>query len=203
MRFMQFRADDQFSLQISKRERIEVKKGSQIPYLFRLPFAGGNVFSAEMLDTLLYQTFLKNYLISFVRLLLRIDQADDSGYLGCREMKGIEVWIKTYGRLYQFLASAEYEIPIAIYRTDQVDTKRNDKRSKNSLESQKSIENIIKSRTFNLGHTVNNDQNNEEEKNFFSYVIINPSYDLELRQHDIILVIQTNKLKYEQSNNIS
>lgn len=33
----------------------EREKGSNIPYMFRLPFAAGNVFSASMLDTLLYQ----------------------------------------------------------------------------------------------------------------------------------------------------
>ena len=81
MRFMQFRSNDHFSLQISKREKIEVEKGSQISYLFRLPFSGGNVFSATMLDTLLYQSFVKNYLINFVRLMLGIDQAPGSGYL--------------------------------------------------------------------------------------------------------------------------
>ena len=51
--------------------------------MFRLPFAGGNVFSASMLDTLLYQAFVKDYLITFVRLLLGIDQAVGSGHLSC------------------------------------------------------------------------------------------------------------------------
>lgn len=59
----------------------EKEKGSQIAYMFRLPFAAGNVFSASMLDTLLYQSFVKNYMISFSRQLLGLDQAQDSGYL--------------------------------------------------------------------------------------------------------------------------
>ena len=33
----------------------ERERGSNIHYMFRLPFAAGNVFSASMLDTLLYQ----------------------------------------------------------------------------------------------------------------------------------------------------
>ena len=33
----------------------EKEKGSHLYYMFRLPFAAGNVFSASMLDTLLYQ----------------------------------------------------------------------------------------------------------------------------------------------------
>ena len=49
--------------------------------MFRLPFAAGSVFSASMLDTLLYQAFVKDYVITFIRLLLGIDQAPGSGFL--------------------------------------------------------------------------------------------------------------------------
>lgn len=59
----------------------EKEKGSHISYMFRLPFAAGSVFSASMLDTLLYQAFVKDYVITFVRLLLGIDQAPGSGFL--------------------------------------------------------------------------------------------------------------------------
>jgi hypothetical protein len=51
--------------------------------MFRVPFANGNVFAATMLDTLLYQSFVKNYLINFVRLMLGLDQAEGSGHLSC------------------------------------------------------------------------------------------------------------------------
>jgi len=81
MRFVKFKAHDHFSQQISKREKIERMKGSQIAYLFRLPFASGSVFSAAMLDTLLYQSFIKPYLINIVRLMIGIDQAPGSGHL--------------------------------------------------------------------------------------------------------------------------
>lgn len=59
----------------------EKERGSHISYMFRLPFAAGCVFSASMLDTLLYQAFVKDYVITFVRLLLGIDQAPGSGFL--------------------------------------------------------------------------------------------------------------------------
>lgn len=49
--------------------------------MFRLPFAAGTVFSASMLDTILYQAFVKDYVITFIRLLLGIDQAPGSGFL--------------------------------------------------------------------------------------------------------------------------
>lgn len=121
--------------------------------MFRLPFAAGSVFSASMLDTLLYQAFVKDYVITFVRLLLGVDQAPGSGFLTSvsaiifltylweqspvptpniwrKAAKYIamwttlqmkitknDMWIRTYGRLYQKLCSTTCEIPIGIYRT--------------------------------------------------------------------------------------
>ncbi|CAG7727613.1 unnamed protein product [Allacma fusca] len=95
----------------------EKERGSHISYMFRLPFAAGSVFSASMLDTLLYQAFVKDYLITFVRLLLGIDQAPGSGFLTSLEITKDDLWVRTYGRLYQKLCSTTCEIPIGIYRT--------------------------------------------------------------------------------------
>lgn len=104
--------------------------------MFRLPFAAGSVFSARyvrwrepgyfnltsycarsMLDTLLYQAFVKDYMITIVRLLLGIDQAPGSGFLSSMKITREDLWIRTYGRLYQKLCSTTCEIPIGIYRT--------------------------------------------------------------------------------------
>ncbi|XP_033248360.1 potassium channel subfamily T member 2 isoform X3 [Drosophila miranda] len=114
MRFMQFRAHDKYALHLSKMEK---ERGSHISYMFRLPFAAGAVFSASMLDTLLYQAFVKDYVITFVRLLLGIDQAPGSGFLTSMRITKEDMWIRTYGRLYQKLCSTTCEIPIGIYRT--------------------------------------------------------------------------------------
>ncbi|XP_052673350.1 potassium channel subfamily T member 2-like isoform X7 [Crassostrea angulata] len=117
MRFMQFRANDSYAYTLAKLEKKERTRGSHISYMFRLPFAAGNVFSASMLDTLLYQAYLKDYLITFVRLLLGVDQAVGSGHLSCMKITKEDLWIRTYGRLYQKLCSTTCEIPIGIYRT--------------------------------------------------------------------------------------
>ncbi|XP_033317015.1 potassium channel subfamily T member 2 isoform X4 [Bombus vosnesenskii] len=117
MRFMQFRAHDKYALHLSKMEKREKERGSHISYMFRLPFAAGSVFSASMLDTLLYQAFVKDYMITFVRLLLGVDQAPGSGFLTSMRITKDDMWIRTYGRLYQKLCSTTCEIPIGIYRT--------------------------------------------------------------------------------------
>ncbi|GIY36358.1 potassium channel subfamily T member 1 [Caerostris extrusa] len=56
-------------------------------------------------------------MITFVRLLLGIDQAPGSGFLSSMKITKEDMWIRTYGRLYQKLCSSTCEIPIGIYRT--------------------------------------------------------------------------------------
>lgn len=119
MRFTQFRAHDKYALHLSKMEKVisgrrycvmgekfthkfscrrivqrEKERGSHISYMFRLPFAAGCVFSASMLDTLLYQAFVKDYVITFVRLLLGIDQAPGSGFLTSVRTSVVWDWIR-------------------------------------------------------------------------------------------------------------
>ncbi|KAL8625209.1 hypothetical protein ACOMHN_030842 [Nucella lapillus] len=120
MRFMHFQAQDTFTQQISRLEkRLKEKTTSNLPYMFRLPFAAGQVFSSAMLDRLLYQTFVKGYLIGFVRLLLGIDAQENSGHLSSVRVNRATVGqFPTYGDLYQALCSTTGEIPIAIYRTE-------------------------------------------------------------------------------------
>ncbi|XP_076456337.1 potassium channel subfamily T member 2-like [Babylonia areolata] len=120
MRFMHFQAQDSYTQQISKLEkRLKEKTTSNLPYMFRLPFAAGQVFSSAMLDRLLYQTFVKGYLIGFVRLLLGIDAQESSGHLSSVRINRATVsQFPTYGDLYQALCSTTGEIPIAIYRTE-------------------------------------------------------------------------------------
>ncbi|KAB0394075.1 hypothetical protein E2I00_001779, partial [Balaenoptera physalus] len=65
---------------VLQRER---ENGSNLAFMFRLPFAAGRVFSISMLDTLLYQSFVKDYMIPITRLLLGLDTTPGSGYLWC------------------------------------------------------------------------------------------------------------------------
>uniref|UniRef100_A0A8B9TH86 Potassium sodium-activated channel subfamily T member 2 n=1 Tax=Anas platyrhynchos TaxID=8839 RepID=A0A8B9TH86_ANAPL len=118
MRFMQFRAKDCYSLALSKLEKKEREKGSNLAFMFRLPFAAGRVFSISMLDTLLYQSFVKDYMISITRLLLGLDTTPGSGFLCSMKITEEDLWIRTYARLYQKLCSSTGDIPIGIYRTE-------------------------------------------------------------------------------------
>ncbi|XP_075689546.1 potassium channel subfamily T member 2 isoform X6 [Rhinoderma darwinii] len=118
MRFMQFRAKDCYSLALSKLEKKERERGSNLAFMFRLPFAAGRVFSISMLDTLLYQSFVKDYMISITRLLLGLDTTPGSGFLCSMKITEDDLWIRTYGRLYQKLCSSSGDIPIGVYKTE-------------------------------------------------------------------------------------
>ncbi|XP_031790158.1 potassium channel subfamily T member 2 isoform X3 [Piliocolobus tephrosceles] len=118
MRFMQFRAKDCYSLALSKLEKKERERGSNLAFMFRLPFAAGRVFSISMLDTLLYQSFVKDYMISITRLLLGLDTTPGSGFLCSMKITADDLWIRTYARLYQKLCSSTGDVPIGIYRTE-------------------------------------------------------------------------------------
>ncbi|XP_017267845.1 potassium channel subfamily T member 1 isoform X9 [Kryptolebias marmoratus] len=138
MRFMQFRAKDCYSLALSKLEKIERDKGSNLAFMFRLPFAAGRVFSISMLDTLLYQSFVKDYMIAITRLLLGLDTTPGSGYLCVIKITEEDLWIRTYGRLFQKFCSSSAEIPIGIYRTESHMFTASEKKDSNS-QSQASI----------------------------------------------------------------
>uniref|UniRef100_A0A2I3LRP4 Potassium sodium-activated channel subfamily T member 1 n=1 Tax=Papio anubis TaxID=9555 RepID=A0A2I3LRP4_PAPAN len=104
-----------YSLALSKLEKRERENGSNLAFMFRLPFAAGRVFSISMLDTLLYQSFVKDYMITITRLLLGLDTTPGSGYLCAMKITEGDLWIRTYGRLFQKLYSSSAEIPIGIY----------------------------------------------------------------------------------------
>ncbi|XP_037082349.1 potassium channel subfamily T member 2-like [Pollicipes pollicipes] len=224
MRFMQFRAQDSYALHLSKIEKAtmvdhtgnttlledrslpcwtfaddrEKDHGSHISCMFRLPFAAGSVFSASMLDTLLYQAFVKDYLIIFVRLLLGIDQAPGSGFLTSMRILPGDMWIRTYGRLYQKLCSTTCEIPIGIYRTMDTSESASDicgqqddpKANHSQLIERAEISQLVRSRMQSLGLPVEDYDDVSEKRGSISYVIINPSCDLKLEQGDIVYLIR-------------
>ncbi|XP_047524571.1 potassium channel subfamily T member 2 isoform X4 [Pieris napi] len=244
MRFMQFRAHDKYALHLSKMEKVfnsfqrEKERGSHISYMFRLPFAAGSVFSASMLDTLLYQAFVKDYVITFVRLLLGVDQAPGSGFLTSMRIGKEDMWIRTYGRLYQKLCSTSCEIPIGIYRTQdtsladpshhqggQSEARSGDSRGARDTSSSSptgcltgcygdrtpvysasladeardnhaqqieraEIANLVRSRMESLNLNVIDYDDVSEKRNSLSYVIINPSCDLNLCEGDVIYLVR-------------
>ena len=69
----------------------QVRRGDHLTYLFLPPFASAKAFSSTMLDTLLYQAFLKPNIIDLYRQLLGCTQTEESGYLWRVRLFGLHV----------------------------------------------------------------------------------------------------------------
>ncbi|XP_041095612.1 potassium channel subfamily T member 1-like [Polyodon spathula] len=63
-------------------------------------------------------SFVKDYMIPIARLLLGLDTTPGSGYLCAMKITEDDLWIRTYGRLFQKLCSSSAEIAIGMYRTE-------------------------------------------------------------------------------------
>lgn len=221
MRFMQFQAHDQYTQNISRLEKkLKEEMHSSLTHIFRLPFAAGQVFSCSMLDSLLYQTFVKGYLIKFVRLLLGIDAEKNSGHLSSIKVKrSILAKYRTYGELYKGLCSVTGEIPIAIYRTerpklanksDQVDGTNNNlnyKKGKRIAERDNSKKVSLNIKQFyersehdDISDLIkqrmmsldmdSEDYCDQKTKRTISYIMLNPSPKRKLKLGDLVYVIQ-------------
>ena len=91
IRFMKFRAKECVSNKYEMKKifiikflfsmKFEKERSSIMAFFYRLPFASGSVFTESMIDSLLYQTYGKPYLIQLIRLLIGLEQNESSGNL--------------------------------------------------------------------------------------------------------------------------
>ncbi|XP_060085731.1 potassium channel subfamily T member 2-like isoform X1 [Ylistrum balloti] len=222
IRFMQFQANNEYTRQVSKLERkLKERMSSTLSHIFRLPFAAGQVFSASMLDSLLYQTFVKGYLITFVRLLLGIDAEENSGHLSSIRVKNMTlVRYRTFEELYQGMATTTGEVPIAIYRTERslLDTaedrtvNNNEDGKKNGLMEahnrpslpkgpfmgnhmqNSDMSDLVRNRLQSLGMDADDYAEEDTKDDEISYVILNPTPKRKLRVGDIVYVVQPSSM---------
>lgn len=202
MRFMKFNADISLppdlrsesmssfksrSLRESVKKRIREQNRDHLNYMFREPFAAGHVFSMSMLDTLLYQAFVKKYMIHLVRLLLGCEQASGSGYLSSLKITEGSIWLATYGRLFQKLCSTTCAIPIGLYRTHLPEEDFVDASSKGKKKEVRDISGIIESRMKTLNIIGTPDMRQRPGK---SFVIVNPPPEFQLKLEDVIYLIR-------------
>nr|XP_039272908.1 potassium channel subfamily T member 2-like isoform X1 [Styela clava] len=115
MRFNRFVSpNNQISIEELRKER-RSEKASSLPYLFRESFASGEVFSSSMLDTLLYQSMVKSYLMTLLRLLLGLQYAPGSGYLSTHKVTKFEENRK-YSSIFKEFSFRTGGIILGIYR---------------------------------------------------------------------------------------
>uniref|UniRef100_H2LKT6 Potassium sodium-activated channel subfamily T member 1a n=1 Tax=Oryzias latipes TaxID=8090 RepID=H2LKT6_ORYLA len=243
MRFMQFRAKDCYSLALSKLEKKERDKGSNLAFMFRLPFAAGRVFSISMLDTLLYQSFVKDYMILITRLLLGLDTTPGSGY--CQKALLQYFFFFSFASPLSFLfIPHQSQVSVSVDDCEDTKDRADDSRSnvqsdpplrrKKSMQwarrlSKKSVRwqggsrdlnkdqaqriaqqrlnlyrrsereelsELVRNRMRHLGLPTSGYDEQNDQQNTLSYVLINPSPDTRLELNDVVYLIRSDPLAH-------
>ncbi|CAN8020602.1 unnamed protein product [Ixodes persulcatus] len=186
-----------FSKIFSKMKNSGRKIESRTHFNNVVSYPDGRGYSSNLtqIQTLLRFAFVKDYVITFVRLLLGVDQAPGSGFLSSMRITKEDLWIRTYGRLYQKLCSTTCEIPIGIYRTQNTTNPEgssvsldllDDKASFNENIERQEISTLVRTRMQDLGLPVQDYDEVSDKRHSLSYVIINPNCDLPLEEGDIM-----------------
>ena len=153
-------------------------------------FKSGHVFSPSMLDTIIYQSAKKDYIIELVRLMLGLEQRESSAYLAKVEINQDEVvHLKTYGRMMQKLAHDKKNLAIGIYRTE-----THKSPSRHDTMQYSKVQEFLQYK-LNEFRMDNVELPPLPSKLTNSYVLVNPDVSLELHPNDIILVLRCNNIK--------
>merc|ERR1711935_971723 len=130
--------------------------GAELSYLFRGPFASGRAFRSSMLDSLLYQSFVKPYLPKLLRLLLGLQFEPGSGFMGTVQVSEREASL-SYSQMFKILTEFTGEIPLGVYRTDKTEPL-------NNATSPTSGKNSV---SVDVQNNVDSDQNEHKKSNVF------------------------------------
>ncbi|EGW04720.1 Potassium channel subfamily T member 2, partial [Cricetulus griseus] len=194
MRFMQFRAKDCYSLALSKLEKKERERGSNLAFMFRLPFAAGRVFSISMLDTLLYQSQISISVEEWEdtkdakepghhRSIHRNSTSSDQSDHPLLRRKSMQ-WARRLSR-----KGPKHSGKTAEKITQQrLNLYRRSERQE--------LAELVKNRMKHLGlSTVGYDEMNDHQSTL-SYILINPSPDTRLELNDVVYLIRPDPLSY-------
>ncbi|KAH0615517.1 hypothetical protein JD844_004876, partial [Phrynosoma platyrhinos] len=208
MRFMQFRAKDSYSLALSKLEKKERENGSNLAFMFRLPFAAGRVFSISMLDTLLYQPhdlrtqcktmapvtpqglgnklllLLMAYWCSQSQISINVEDCEDT-----KELK--EHWNAKTNHHRNSCPTEPSEHPLLRRKSMQWARRLKDVANLTACDVMNRV---------NLGYL--QDEMNDHQ-NTLSYVLINPPPDTRLELNDIVYLIRPDPLAHVENENHS
>ena len=169
----------------SRRRRRNPDDFLSTPY-----FKSGHVFSPSMLDTIIYQSAKKDYIIELVRLMLGLEQREGSAYLAKVQISQTEVTLyQNYGRIMQKFACSRKDLAIGIYRTE-----LHKQVSRNEILRYERVQEYLqfKLREFKM-ENVEIPTLPSRSKN--SYVLVNPDASLPLLPDDVILVLRCNQFK--------
>ncbi|OAF70478.1 hypothetical protein A3Q56_01757 [Intoshia linei] len=189
VRFIDFDKDYNYNQNVSKFEKKSIKRNNPLTHKYRLSFMTGNVFNSSILNTLLLQTFEKNYLLRLVKMMLGIEQSSNSGVMLIMNVSKYVPYFKYYGPLFTHMVRNENTTPFCIYRTFRLDEIH---RSNAFIEKVKLTKYFVKNKMDNMDYlkklNITYDDYDDDEYSEFKKTVkiplINPSYNFPLEMND-------------------
>ncbi|KAI6652869.1 hypothetical protein LOD99_4255 [Oopsacas minuta] len=193
LKYKQIFPRTRFLVEIFHRSNMEIlcserRKSTDINGFLTTPhFMSGEVFSPSLLDTILYQSAEKEYIINLVRLMLGLEQGSGNRSLTCisrtiTELRGL----RTYGEIMERIAKESEMLAIGIYHCEFIGRKDNE---------------TVKDYDTNIIPFVNDQLENLNLSSkkmlagrFREYaykVLVNPVANIIVHERDIILVIKS------------
>ncbi|XP_063720969.1 potassium channel subfamily T member 1-like [Symsagittifera roscoffensis] len=212
MKFLDFNPKENGPNTLTYADKRRLEKVPVDSDLFRSAFVSGQAMSPSMLDTLLYQSFVKPYIMSIVYLLIGLKQHTGSGHLIFYVVDGEDVkCLQNFGRLMGERLTEYGQLPIGMYRKQPLD-KQGSSSSDIELECsneqhvrreeeedavfamrQNQAKIILRDRLLRLGVAdadINLEEMDRRKSGAINYVVVNPEPDIPLREGDIIYLIQ-------------
>ncbi|KAI3379045.1 hypothetical protein SNEBB_003589 [Seison nebaliae] len=181
MRFLNS-SSNLFSRLLEKQEKIHYDSHNYMKYLWKAPFVSGKVYSTVMLESFLYRSFEKQYLISLIRLLLDLDHNEHSANLTSIIVKEVDAANCYYSQLFTHLVMNEGTIPIGLCRRI-VDNNDNQILRKSVSIPHNSYKNE-KLNEFDIQFSY------EYRGDLSSLVLVNPPSNTQLIEGDVIFILK-------------
>ncbi|XP_075240566.1 potassium channel subfamily T member 2-like isoform X2 [Convolutriloba macropyga] len=215
MKFLDFTPKENGPLALTFTDKRKLERVPVDSDLFRSAFVSGQAMSPSMLDTLLYQSFVKPYIMSIVYLLIGLKQHTGSGHLIFYVVDKDDVrTLQTFGRLMSERLIEYGQLPIGMYRKqycnpqDPVDINLEDSVGSGQQQQeddavftmrQNQAKVILRDRLLRLGvdeEDINLEEMDKKKAPAISYVVVNPEANIELQVGDIIYLIQPPEVEW-------
>ena len=182
-----------FLVEIFHRSNMEIlcskrNKSTNLNGFLTTPhFMSGQVFSPSLLDTILYQSAEKHYIIRLVRIMLGLEQGAGNRSLtsinrNVPELKNLQ----SYGGIMSRIAKEWGMLAIGIYRCEYLGKKDTDILE----EYERNIAPYIRDKLFCMKHSHTRGRG-VEKGNYAYQVLVNPIASISVHERDVILAINS------------
>ena len=206
LKYKQLFPRTRFLVEIFHRSNMEIlcskrSKSTDLNGFLTTPhFMSGQVFSPSLLDTILYQSAEKEYIIRLVRIMLGLEQVAGNRSLSSISRNVPELRsLRTYGDIMVRIAKEWDMLAIGIYQCEF----KGEKDFETYEDYQTNIMPFIKDQLDNMNHA----HKSVSDMKFREYaykVLVNPVSNIAVYERDIILVIKSTEInEKDQENRIS